>query len=389
MPLNNSQYQKNANISLIAREIWLKGETSRAEVSQNLGLYRSTVTNIINYLLENGIAKEGVLLESGSAGGRKATSIKINPEFGAVVGIDIQPYLYHYVILGFDGHIIHEGKKIVGEMDFATMLDTATDAVLAKMSRSKIPVLVISYSFPGIIDTNSGTIQFSAPLNLTEPFPVRERMEKKYGITVLVENDANCLCSLDHHAGLIDDDSTVMVVMGEDHTEAKGEEIPQMGIGLGMGIMTYGKVYHGSHFASGEFVSMSWDMVKASQTGLDFETLTTTDSNELSWRLWMEDTFRSLIPVVAIMDLKKIIIHCPRESRIEKVRKFLLEDLEPFKRVLEKTGCSLEFGTCHRNKCALGAAIHYLESVFYVNEEQNDLGSQLTDWDELVAKCNV
>lgn len=58
MPIDNNVFQKNANTSLIARLIWQRKSISRAEVARELGLYRSTVTNISSYLIEAGIIKE-------------------------------------------------------------------------------------------------------------------------------------------------------------------------------------------------------------------------------------------------------------------------------------------------------------------------------------------
>lgn len=51
MPVNNNMFQKNSNISLVAKEIWKNKEVSRIEIARNLNLYRSTVTNIISFLL--------------------------------------------------------------------------------------------------------------------------------------------------------------------------------------------------------------------------------------------------------------------------------------------------------------------------------------------------
>ena len=89
MPINNNMFQKNTNTALVTETIWRKGEISRVDISRSLHLYRSTVTNIISFLLDSGVVLEGETTGSPSQGGRKPILLRINDEFGCVFGIDI------------------------------------------------------------------------------------------------------------------------------------------------------------------------------------------------------------------------------------------------------------------------------------------------------------
>mgnify|MGYP001017160406 CR=1 FL=1 len=60
MRINNNNFQKNSNISRIIEEIWKKSQISRIDIARELKLYRSTVSNIINSLLDNKIILENL-----------------------------------------------------------------------------------------------------------------------------------------------------------------------------------------------------------------------------------------------------------------------------------------------------------------------------------------
>ena len=124
MPINNNIFQKNANTALVTQAIWLSGEVSRVDISRSLHLYRSTVTNIISFLLDSGVVLEGETSSSPSQGGRKPILLKLNDNFGCVFGIDIQPSHYRLSILSFSGKTLCEEKGSLGELSFEEMVWT-------------------------------------------------------------------------------------------------------------------------------------------------------------------------------------------------------------------------------------------------------------------------
>ena len=59
MPASNNVFQRNANTSLVAQLIWKQGGLSRVDISRTLQLNKSTVSNIISYLMDIGLVNEG------------------------------------------------------------------------------------------------------------------------------------------------------------------------------------------------------------------------------------------------------------------------------------------------------------------------------------------
>ncbi|MBN2618012.1 MAG: MarR family transcriptional regulator, partial [Spirochaetales bacterium] len=103
---DNKIYQKNANVSLVMQTIRVKKEISRIEISRELGLDRSTITNIVTKLIENNLLIEKSEGVSESKGGRKPVLLGINPEFGVILGLELQVNIYRATLLTVDGFIL-------------------------------------------------------------------------------------------------------------------------------------------------------------------------------------------------------------------------------------------------------------------------------------------
>ena len=89
MNINNNNFQKNSNISRTLEIIWRKNSVSRVEIARQLDLYRSTVSNIINYLIDVGLVLETEEGASHPQGGRKPIHLSLNESFGGILGIEI------------------------------------------------------------------------------------------------------------------------------------------------------------------------------------------------------------------------------------------------------------------------------------------------------------
>lgn len=96
---------------------------------------------------------------------------------------------------------------------------------------------------PGIIDLEAGMVRSAANLPGWADFPVRDRLERTLGVTVVLENDANC------------------AALGEKWLGA-GREVDDLcmltlGTGVGGGFVVNGSPWHGVLGMAGEFGHMT------------------------------------------------------------------------------------------------------------------------------------
>ena len=362
MPVDNNLFQKNANTSLVARLIWQRKSISRADIARELNLYRSTVTNITSYLISSGVVVEGKRLASTQQGGRKAVELSINPNFGCVFGFDVQPSHYRSVILSADGTELWRETGSFGVIPITEMIDKVIGRTMAAHRNIRIPVIAMSFAIPGIVDDSNGCVIDSFPFTVQD-LDVRELVNRKYPFPVYVENDANTAAWVD----ILKNGAwgNAISVVADFHEESRlNSNI--IGIGAGVGLILSGKVYRGTHNAAGEFKSISWKEGLTNQSGLPVSILNNTLDDRSCLSDWIEDTFRSFIPIISVMDVEKIILH----GRPFADRQWVIDTLDSrvpsFLGLLDQYRCQMVFDSQDECVSASGAAMMCLHNLFSV-----------------------
>lgn len=362
MPVDNNLFQKNANTSLVARLIWQRKSISRAEIARELNLYRSTVTNITSYLISSGVVVEGKRLASTQQGGRKAVELSINPNFGCVIGFDVQPSHYRSVILSADGTELWRETGSFGVIPITEMIEKVIERALTAHRNIRIPVIAMSFAIPGIVDVASGCVLDSFPFGVRD-LDIRALVNSRYPFPVCVENDANTAAWVD----ILKNGAwgNAISVVADFHEESRlNSDI--IGIGAGIGLILAGKVYRGTHNAAGEFKSITWKEGLTNQSGLPVEILNSTIDNKGSLSDWIEDTFRSFIPIVSVMDVEKLILHGRPFADREWVIDTLASRVPSFLGLLDQYRCQMVFDSQDECVSASGAAMMCLHNLFSV-----------------------
>lgn len=100
-------------------------------------------------------------------------------------------------------------------------------------------VKAIGIGVPSVVDVKNGIVYDVIHIPSWKEVHLKELLEKRYGIPVFVNNDANCFALGEHYFG-------------------KGKGIPDMigltiGTGLGAGVIINGHLYAGKNCGAGEF----------------------------------------------------------------------------------------------------------------------------------------
>ena len=381
MPIDNNMFQKNANTSLVARLVWQRKSISRAEIARELGLYRSTVTNITSYLINAGVVREGKLMSSSTQGGRKAVELSINPDFGCVFGFDVQPSHYRAVILSADGSELWRETGSFGVIPMLEMIDKVIKRAFEAHKAIGTPVLALSFSVPGIVDDSYGTIVNSFPFAISD-VDIRSYIHEKYDFPVFIENDANTAAWLD----VLSNGAwgNAISVVADFHEEFR--TAPDIvGIGAGIGLIFSGKVYRGTHNAAGEFKSVTWKDGMTNQSGLSLDILRNTQENPDCLGQWIADTFRSFIPLVSVIDPEKVILHGRPFADREWVLETLKTRVPEFMDLMKVFGFTLVFNSVDECVSASGAAMMCLHNLFSVPELTNEKQDGKFMWEETIA----
>jgi glucokinase len=97
----------------------------------------------------------------------------------------------------------------------------------------------IGVGVPSLVERKTGTILNTVNIPSWKKIPLKKRLEKKYGVPVEIDNDANCFALGERHFGQGKNcDNFVGLIMGT---------------GLGSGVIARGKLISGLDCGAGEF----------------------------------------------------------------------------------------------------------------------------------------
>lgn len=209
----------------------------RAELAARTGLTPQAVSKIIARL-----AAEGLVAEAGrgaSTGGKPRTLLRLVPQAGHAVGVHLDRDELRAVRVDLAGGVVDAWS---GPLDFGAGPDLVVEAVAAAVVRvcargPSAPPLGVGVAAPGPLDWRSGVLGRVTGFPDWAGFPLREVLEGRLGLPVVVDKDTN--------AGVAG--------AGGGAGGAGSCVYLHVGTGLGAGLRLDGAVYRGTRSAAGEF----------------------------------------------------------------------------------------------------------------------------------------
>lgn len=136
--------------------------------------------------------------------------------------------------------------SILDRIEFPTKPEKGPDPALALIkagireliSKHRLQPTAIGVSCGGPLDHIAGIIQAPPNLSTWVDVPIKSVLEEEFGVTCRVENDANAGAVAEHRFGAGQGCRNMVFLT--------------MGTGLGAGIITDGKLYHGANDFAGE-----------------------------------------------------------------------------------------------------------------------------------------
>lgn len=226
------------NTAIIISTLRENETLSRAEIAAHTGLNRSTVSSIINELIEQKAIEETVLQSEKI--GRPGMLLKLNPNYGFTVGIDLNVDFITAVVLDYSYTIQWQKRTpVIAPTQQDTVLQQAielTQAAVDQGTDKGMTPLGIGLVVPGLVDVYQG-VMILAPNLGWENVPMRALWQAHFDLPIFTENDANAAALGELYIG-----------------EAKGIShfiCINVGVGIGGGIVIDGNLLRGARgFAS-------------------------------------------------------------------------------------------------------------------------------------------
>lgn len=244
-PAHEARGRPLADLALEA--LWYNERISRADLSRQLGISRSTASEVVNALLQTGLVAE--VGDGPSRGGRRPILLEFQDDAFRILGVDMGATHVGVALTDLRGRILawrEELHPVRSDPD-------GTRALIVRLSEACLDEV------PGALGTLLGMgIAVAAPVDHRDPKHLSptvlpawegqsgfESIEAHFGVPVFIDNDANLGAIAERWwgAGRGVDDFTFI----------------KLSTGIGAGLLVGGRVYRGATNAAGEIGHVSID----------------------------------------------------------------------------------------------------------------------------------
>ena len=220
--------------------IWHKHQISRAEIARELGLSRSTVTEVVKELLNSGFVKE---VGSGvSSGGRKPIVLEFQNEARIILGIDIGATHVAVTLIDLSGEVLAFAKQDhfvrSDPKGTRTLVFDICDSILGEIKNGVKRLLCIGVALPSPVDPNHPEWLSEVVIPAWRGHSEIDLLHRHYNVPVYVDNDANLGALAEHRWGA--------------GRGVKDLTYVKLGYGVGAGFILNGEVYRGGTGIAGE-----------------------------------------------------------------------------------------------------------------------------------------
>jgi predicted NBD/HSP70 family sugar kinase len=230
------------NLSLLLTQIHRDGVITRAELTQRLGLSRSTIGALVADLTELGLVTESVPT-GGARAGRPSYLVgpRSDGPFAVAVDVDITHITTAAVAIGGEvlhRHVIETGPEPSPPLAVAQHVVDAVGVLQDAVGADTWPV-GIGVSMPGTVNRHTGTVVFAPNLLWRhEPFGAMLAQMAPGSIPIAIGNDADLAVLAEHLRGAGRDCDDVIYLVGR--------------VGVGAGIVVNGAPLRGHDGHAGE-----------------------------------------------------------------------------------------------------------------------------------------
>jgi predicted NBD/HSP70 family sugar kinase len=235
MQLASSETARIINRDIVLELIRAGQPISRADLARRSGLGRSTVSQIVEQLIEENWVREGAM--GSPPRGRRPTLVGLNEDLVAIA-VDIHPKQASVALVDLNGRLLARWPVPLTSDPAASMRLIIDCMQRMQRTAARKSIEGIGISLPGRVNAATQRLIFAPNLKWPE-FDIKKLVETRMGLPVTMENDATaCLVAELIFARMDGTRDAVLVAVGE---------------GVGTCVLTNGQLVSGHNGMAGEF----------------------------------------------------------------------------------------------------------------------------------------
>jgi predicted NBD/HSP70 family sugar kinase len=353
------------NIRRVLRQVWYNDGISRVDIARELNLGKSTVTKIVSSLLDKGIIRIDREGKSGPAGGRKPINLKMNSEYGYILGIEMQTDTFTAMAIDLSGGIIFSvtepvpmrAEHVVSSFRHVLRL------LQPRLRRIRSPLIGIGVGLAGLVNPFNGVILQSNPLAIAEPIEFYRSLKGVVDVPVLIENDANCCCWGELAFKKNERHRDFIFVLGE-FRRGQTLSADYWGPAIGFGIVLNQHVHYGTRFSAGEYQSILWKNGNKSQLSITNEQARHIKDDRTIRRKVIREIASHVAFLVNMLNLTSVVFGGELAAYKDEILPIMEAEIPRNWSYDTPVECSIEFASLEERTVAYGAAVMFMERLF-------------------------
>jgi Transcriptional regulator/sugar kinase len=230
------------NRLLILNYLREHGPAARVVIARHLGLSRTTISSIIDILMDEGLVYEGQRLEAAPQGGRRATLVHFEEDAGQVIGVDIGRGHLTVIIANLAATITAQKTLPFNTSQGAKRcIQQVIEQIRLFASETELSwnrVIGIGIAIPGPLDITCHRVNKAPHMPGWEQIDLWQLLQQEFHIPIWIDRDANMGAIGEYRGGA-----------GRDHANLAYIKI---GTGIGSGLLLNGCIYRGHSGSAGE-----------------------------------------------------------------------------------------------------------------------------------------
>lgn len=267
--LLSSSMVGSTNRGRVLQALFDLGPTSRADLARLAGVNRTTISGIVQPLIDDQVLVESDPIPANPGGGKPARPLWFSPNARPICGVLLMPDAVHACVATLDGKIEAERKMALpdGRGPVRPIIETIAECVGDTLAKARRTPFGIGVGVGGMVDTDRGSIVTVNLAPALDRYLLADDLGRRFGLPV----------KLDHHP---------RALLVGDRWFGAGRGVRQFAVVytgevLGGALYFDGHLYRGTAGAGGElghtFVQLDGELCRCGRRGC-WDTIAT-----LSW----------------------------------------------------------------------------------------------------------
>jgi predicted NBD/HSP70 family sugar kinase len=171
------------------------GPMSRAELARQAGVNRTTISGIVQPLLDQQLLVEGEPIPAKEGGGKPARPLRFSPDARPICGALVMPGSVRSALVTLDGHILAEEERgfPADAPDAAPILEAITTSISRTIAPAHRAPLGIGIAVGGMVDTDLGAIVRVNLAPALNGLALGEALKRRFSLPVLLDHHPRAL----------------------------------------------------------------------------------------------------------------------------------------------------------------------------------------------------